>query len=276
MRVGLIATICVGVLAFGGTVAAQAADGEDLYDLVVDTAEEGTPDEPAEPVGYWECDYHEVFVFGNNRSESNGVLTFHIDGQRWKYDSNSGTFWRWARKTCVWSLDSSLVTTAFEWELLTAPDPALGIDPAYDQAVKQVHAPVSDLNPAGPGYINLGMWLAIDEPEPVTARAETTNTWAEVTATLRETRFDMGNDDVVICSGAGDPIPPDAHDSVDESPVCGYTYREIAGTGEITITAIWDVTWVLSDGRSGTRDDIVLSAQVPYELREIQTVGVGG
>lgn len=275
MRVAAVAATLLASLLTGNLAHAQESD-DGYFDLIAETGEPGTPDEPSEPAGYWECTYYEVNVVGNTRSEANGVLTFHIDAQRWKHDSNTGTFWRWARKTCTWSTDSDRVETTFEWELLRAPDPALGIDPAYDRVVRQVFPPVAELSPVGPGYVNLGMWLATTEPPPVVARAATTNTWAEVTAALRQTSFDMGNGDSVTCLGAGDPIPPGAVDSVAESPTCGYTYRDVGSSGTITITATWGVTYELSDGRTGSRPDIVLSTTVPYDIREIQTVGVGG
>ena len=45
---------------------------------------------------------------------------------------------------------------------------------------------------------------------------------------------------------------------------------------QISITATWAITWELSDGRTGREPtDIVLTTSVPYEVYEIQSVGVG-
>lgn len=277
MRVTIAASIAVvAMLPSAGAHAQESDDG--YFDLVSETEEEGTPDGESEEPHWTNCAWHEVHVFGNNRTEDDGVRIFHIDAQRWKHDAVNGLFYRWGRYTCTWSTDPTRLRTTYGWELLTTPDPALGIDPAHDRVVERILAPVADLSPVGPGYVNLGMWLATQEPEenPVVARAATTNTWAEVTAVLATTTFDMGNGDVITCTGVGDPIPDWAVDSVEQSPECGYTFRDVDGDGAVTITATWTITYELSDGRTGSRPDVVLSTTVPYEVREIQTVGVGG
>ena len=87
----------------------------------------------------------------------------------------------------------------------------------YDRAVRDIAVPVPELSP-GPGYINLGMWMAVEDPGPnsVSASASPT-TWVTVTAVLSETTFDMGNGDVVTCVGAGDPIPDNKLNSIEAS-----------------------------------------------------------
>jgi hypothetical protein len=123
------------------------------------------------------------------------------------------------------------------------------------------------------------MWLAIEPAGPYVARAQipasgAAAVWAETTATLADTSFVFGTGASVTCPGVGTPIPEAAIDDVGEGP-CGHTFTEFVGETTVTITTRWTVTWLLSDGRSGTEPDLSLSTTIPYEVREIQTVGVG-
>lgn len=254
---------------------AFAGDG----DLVAEAEEEGEDEEGepgAEDVIFLGCVYTDHVIHGNGESEEGGYRIVHIDASRFRFDPATGTAWIWSYEICTWS--DGTESRGSVWRQLTDPDPAIMIPDAYDRVVETVESPEPDLSPTGPGVVNLGMWLATSEPaeNPVVARAEAGSSWAEVTGTLDRTVFEMGNGDVVTCPGFGEPIPDDALDTVDEGP-CGYTFDHVDDIGEttVTITAVWVVTYVLSDGRAGTRDDIVLTASVPYEIIEIQTVGRG-
>ncbi len=146
----------------------------------------------------------------------------------------------------------------------------------YDRAVRDIDVPVPELSPVGPGYINLGMWMAVEDPGPysVTASASPT-TWVTVTAVLSETTFDMGNGEVVTCVGAGDPIPDNKLNSIEASRLCGYTFtaRPDGNAVTITMTSSWSVSWTSSRGTGGTRAPISKSSTVEYQVLEIQTVG---
>lgn len=99
--------------------------------------------------------------------------------------------------------------------------------------------------------------------------------WAETRATLSATAFTFGSGGSERCVGAGTPIAESAEDDVREGP-CGFTFRDFVGETTITITSEWTISWALSDGRSGVEPvPIVLATVVPYEVREIQSVGVG-
>lgn len=252
---------------------ASAGDG----DLVAEAEEEGGEEagEPGEEdVVFLGCVYTDHVIHGNGETEEGGYRIVHIDASRFRFDPATGTAWIWSYEICSWS--DGTEARGSVWRLLTDPDPAIMIPDAYDRVVETIDSPEPDLSPTGPGVVNLGMWLATAEPveNPVVARAEAGASWAEVTGTLDRTIFEMGNGDVVTCAGFGVPIPDDARDTIDEGP-CGYTFDGVDDIGEttVTVTAIWEVTFVLSDGRTGTRDDIVLTATVPYEVIEIQTVG---
>ena len=244
-------------------------------DVIIAEAEDEETTETASDGPYiTACDFRDLVYSRNGRYEEGPFLMLYIDASWFRFNPATGEAWIRSWEWCDWS--DGTTTSDSIWRPLNDPDPEIAIDPAYDRVVKTVDAPVPDLSPAGPGFVNLGMWLATSEPavNPVVARAAAGNNWAEVTGRLTTTTFDFGNGDSVTCDGFGEPIPDSALDSLDEGP-CGYTYDNVSGDTPftVTVTAVWTVTYVLSDGRTGSRPDIVLSASVPYEVLEIQTVG---
>jgi hypothetical protein len=149
------------------------------------------------------------------------------------------------------------------------------IDDAVDRARRAVPTPQLDISPApaAGGVVNLGMWLALQRQPPVTVRAEAGSLWAEATVTLTSTRWDMGNGDVVSCPGPGVPI---ADPSTVEPGPCGYTYRRSSPDDApyvLTVTARWSVTYRSSAG-TGSAGTIDRPVTVPYDVDEIQTIGI--
>jgi hypothetical protein len=149
------------------------------------------------------------------------------------------------------------------------------IDDAVDRATRTVPAPTLDLSPSpeAGGIVNLGMWLAVAEQDPVTARAEAGSLWAEATVTLASTTWDMGNGDIVTCDGAGTPIVD--IDTLAEGP-CGYTYRQSSPDDApyaLTVTATWAVSYRSSAG-PGSAGTVDRTSSVAYDVDEVQTVGV--
>ena len=157
-------------------------------------------------------------------------------------------------------------------------DPVDLIPDALDRVTTQLAAPIPAINPdatAG-GIVNLGMWLAIDDPGTTTARAALAGVWAQVTATVSGIDVDLGNGDTVACDGLGTPIPDAALDSLDQGP-CGYTYRRSSPDDDpyqLAITAVYDIAWTTSNGANGTLADIRRTITVDYDVDEIQTIGV--
>jgi hypothetical protein len=225
----------------------------------------------------WSCRREVVRVMSNSVTVTGSVRIMQIDAARYRFDSETGEAWVWTYEACR-ALDGSGRTSSRTfWDQITVVDPALGIEPAYDEAVDMIELPAPLLSPTVRGVVNLGMWLAVAEQDPIVARADITTAWAEVRATQTLTTFEFGNGDVVTCDELGTPIPRSRMDSVEEGP-CGYTYRS-ANDGEpytITITSTWAIEWELSDGRTGTRPDVTLSTSVEYPVIEIQTVGTRG
>lgn len=156
------------------------------------------------------------------------------------------------------------------------------INIAFAEARKTLPLPVMDMSPdpAIGGVVNLGMWLAINDPGevPVTATAGAVS--ATVTAKLVSVQWSMGNGDVVDCAGIGTAISDS--NLVEQGP-CGYTYRWPSSrkyTGndtlayDVSVTGHWEVTFTTSTGRSGTLAPIDRTTSFAYQVREIQTVGV--
>jgi len=142
-----------------------------------------------------------------------------------------------------------------------------------DHAEELIELPVPNVNPPvdGSGYVNLGMWLAVEEAAyaPVTASAGPF--WMTVTPTPGTTRFEFGNGDSETCDVFGVPISD--LDTIEEGP-CGYTYGE-AGSYTITATTTWLLPYA-SSGGSGSLTPMDRTTTFDYTVREIQTVGVGG
>jgi hypothetical protein len=149
------------------------------------------------------------------------------------------------------------------------------IDDAVGRARRAVPTPSLDMSPSAEagGIVNLGLWLALAGQDPVTVRAEAGSLWAEATATLTSTSWDMGNGDVVSCDGAGTPIVDT--DTLDAGP-CGYTYRTSSPEDapyQMTVTATWAVTY-RSSASAGSAGTVDRASSVDYDVDEIQTVGI--
>jgi hypothetical protein len=126
--------------------------------------------------------------------------------------------------------------------------------------------------------VNLGLWIAVDNPDDVVARAEPApGVWAETRAALDHVEYLSGTGGTSgPCEGAGTPLADSALDVIEQGP-CGYTYSSIDEIGEHTavLRATWTVTNTTSTGASERRADIVLETLIPIEVYEIQTVGTG-
>jgi hypothetical protein len=141
-----------------------------------------------------------------------------------------------------------------------------------------VPAPTLDLSPSpeAGGIVNLGMWLAVDDPGTTTARASLAGVWAQVTAEPTNITVDLGNGDTVVCDDLGSPIPNDALESLEQGP-CGYTYRQSSPDDipyQLTITTNHAITWTTSSGAAGSLAPIARSVTIDYDVDEVQTIGV--
>lgn len=171
------------------------------------------------------------------------------------------------------------------WEVVGPPDPTVYWDELTERVTRRVPLPAPDLGletqPDGSieVAVNLGLWIAVDNPDDVVARAEPApGVWAETRATLDHIEFLSGTGGTSgPCAAAGTPLPEASSDVIEEGP-CGYTYTSVDELGEHTaiLRATWIVTNTASTGASERRPDIVLETPIPIEVYEIQTVGTRG
>ena len=142
--------------------------------------------------------------------------------------------------------------------------------------------PTLDINPRPDvgGIVNIGLWLAVNDPGRVSITASVGPVWATVIAAYRGTTWTFGNGDSTYCDGLGTPIVD--KNTEDQGP-CGYTYRwpsapKFTNTDDLayhdTATGHWVITYATSTGRSGTLGPIDRTTEFLYQVREIQTVRV--
>ena len=145
----------------------------------------------------------------------------------------------------------------------------------HDVATGRILAPVPDVSPQldFTGYVNLGMWLAVEPATiaPITAEAGP-NVWITVTPEHQSIHFDFGNGDTRTCDGFGQPIS--YLETFDEGP-CGYTYRQSSPDSEpyqVRVSTTWSLPYASSNG-GGTLPPFTRDAVFPHNVDELQTVG---
>lgn len=147
---------------------------------------------------------------------------------------------------------------------------------ARDDAVASIPVPALEMSPAPDvgGVVNLGLWLAVDDPGQVNAYAEVGPVWASVTATVTGMTWDMGNGDVVHCDGLGVPYI-EGSNQIEQGP-CGYTYTEQPPVDGYTVTATghWQIHLLTSLGDNRMLDPIDMPNSFDYDVDELVTVGV--
>jgi hypothetical protein len=218
----------------------------------------------------------------NTVLDTNHVITvryYSEDDRLHRWSDVRDRFERQQRADCSSATDRNGVSTGdTRWVAATAPDPMILLAATTATATEPITLPAPRISPPDRSPVNLGLWLAVEPVGPISVRAQLGPLWAETTATMVSTGFDPGNGDpTIVCAGHGTPIPDSHKNSIEQGP-CGYTYLADTdgGTIPMTITSTWTVTWALSDGATGSQDDIVVSTVVPYEVYEIQTVGIDG
>lgn len=158
------------------------------------------------------------------------------------------------------------------------------VEEAYDTVTRRLPNPSMNMNPdpSVGGIVNIGLWLAVDDPGLVSATASVGPVWATVNAQYQSTTWSMGTGDIVECDGLGTPIVDTS--TVEQGP-CGYTYEwpsapEYSGTDDLayhaSVSGRWVITYATSTGLSGSFDPIDRVAEFMYQVREIQTVRVAG
>jgi hypothetical protein len=204
------------------------------------------------------------------------------------YYSEHGTLraWSWLRDRfeqrmiadCTDATDpDGWFTGAIDWWVVEPPNPEILLPGLILRVTQPLATPGADISPVGEAPINVGLWLATQPAGPIRVRATLGPIWAEVTAEVTTTTFDVGDGAPIVCDGFGTPIPESERDSIEAGP-CGHTFTDLDDVGDttFTITSNWSVAWQTSAGTSGSEPAVLTSATIPYEVYEIQTVGTRG
>lgn len=193
-------------------------------------------------------------------------------------DTDGGILRTWpdGRVEKGWLVTCDNATSGFRWVDNTISTADV-IAAASQQVRARIPEPTMNINPPPElgGYVNLGMWLAIDPADDISITARAGYVWATVTARLDATDWTFGNGDSVQCPGIGVPIAD--LDTPEEGP-CGYTYGRSSAENDpyqLGVTANWAVTYTSNAG-SGTLSPITPATVVSYDVDEIQTVGERG
>lgn len=130
------------------------------------------------------------------------------------------------------------------------------------------------------GYVNVPVWLWVDEPDaqtwgPIEVSAQAGSVSVSMVAEVAEVVWDMGDGTQLRC-GQGTVFHPSA--GFVDSPTCGHRYewtskREPGGMYTVTATSQWRVLWSASNGQSGSIP-VTTSTSVPLEIRELRAVNV--
>ena len=163
----------------------------------------------------------------------------------------------WFIKRCT-NPDGS-VSTQFIPVEITDPDPPADPEQLRTRAVEELHlpSPAIAMSPPGAQTVHVASWLWIDDAiwQPHSRSASAGGVTATVTASPIRTLWDMGNGEVVVCDGPGEPYDPAASDPARTSS-CSYTYvNSSAGLpGDaylVTVTIEWELSWTVAGAPGG-------------------------
>lgn len=272
LRVLVVGALVVALGAGGRAAAQEGWISDDGLGAGAGSGDQtGDPDSTA-PVVTCEWGGDQTF-YGSGRTETVDYVYAYIDQLSWRIRPSTGEVWVQSWRLCFEG--DVLVSSTLDWRRVSAPNPRVLAEGVYDEVVRQIPVPVPALSPVGPGAVHLGMWLAVAEPAPISVTARAGDVWATTSAELVSTTFDMGDGTVVVCDGAGDPIPESQLDSVEASPVCGHTYTDHNDRTPftVTITSTWRVAWTGSGGAGGDLGTLDRTSSLDYRVLEIQTVG---
>ena len=128
-------------------------------------------------------------------------------------------------------------------------------------AIGMVPRPTT-VDPSSVGLVGMNNWLWVDNPEIFQTVSDTAaiDGWViSVSGRVESVDWDMGDGQVIHCTGPGTPYEP--RFDMSPSPDCGHVYS-VQGYYTVTATAHWSLQWS-GGGQSGTfMTDQVASAPV--------------
>lgn len=130
-----------------------------------------------------------------------------------------------------------------------------------------------------PGLVGLPqwVWLPRSQWQPVKKRMTAGDVWAEITASPQHITVVPGDGRPgVRCPGPGTPYDKGRAANAQRTD-CSVTYeRSSAGRPNsaysVTVTVLWDATWVGSGGTGGALPAIPVSTTFPLRIAEGQSV----
>jgi hypothetical protein len=153
---------------------------------------------------------------------------------------------------------------------------------AYDEVASLVPDPqVAFSPPIDKMIVNFETWLGITPSPPITATASIPGLSATVTAQATDIEWATGSQiagdtTTINCQPWGStqsaqtgcswtPIYPSV------AKVTGTTDQQYHGT----VTIVWQVSWVATNGATGTLDELRTTTPIEMTVQEIQTIGNG-
>lgn len=153
---------------------------------------------------------------------------------------------------------------------------------AYASVQRSVAEPRIDFSPPQPGggIVGVATWLAVEPQPEVTGTAAlpalSATATAHVTAIEWRTGTTVSGDvGLISCAPWGSA----------QGPECAWTptypsVPRVTGTADEqyhgSVTLVWEVSWLASDGSSGTFDDLRTTTDYEYAVSEVQAIGERG
>lgn len=177
----------------------------------------------------------------------------------------------------AWQTCTDLGTGADASWLTVPTTPGALVDPTPDlvaQAMASIviDVPAVELSPphGGTQLVGVPVWVWSTNHEPVSATASIPGLSATLTATPGDVQVDLGDGTGFTCSGAGIPYDESASYKGQHSD-CSGAYDE-HGRYTLTVTVVWSLTWVATNGQSGTLPPIIRSTALDLAVQQAQAV----
>ena len=114
------------------------------------------------------------------------------------------------------------------------------------------------------------MWFWTDRTSPVSTTASIPGLSATLTATPTSSRYAISDGTTLSCPDLGTPYDA-GRPSAGQHSDCTHTFDD-RGRSTVTATVDWELSWVASDGESGTLPPVAKTTTFDLDLDEGQAV----